>query len=229
MGCIPYKTLCFNKNIFLIVVGRHGLASLWQGPVFGWGVVFGKVKVSSLSLFTFFFIFFVGFLSVLDKALRAKALLQILNRHLAFSCSLRYLHQHHDKIIKTSRFQMLALTSLIEDTDSKTSGQEGASTGQDGTPTAQGGAPSAQDVAPSAQDVAPSTQDVAPSAQGVASSAQDMAPSAQGAEGALTAKEGAPTAQEKVPTAKEVAQPGPEGDKHIHLKVIIQIFCFPYP
>ena len=96
---------------------------------------------------------------------------------------------------------MLALTSLIEDTDSKTSGQEGASTDQDGTPTAQGGAPSAQ----------------------------DMAPSAQGAEGALTAKEGAPTAQEKVPTAKEVAQPGPEGDKHIHLKVIIQIFCFPYP
>ena len=177
---------------------------------------------SLVLVIVYLFYFFVGFLSVLDTALRAKALVQILNRHLAFSCSLRYLHQHHDKIIKTSRFQMLALTSLIEDTDSKTSGQEGASTGQDGTPTAQGGAPSAQDVAPSAQ--------------GVASSAQDMAPSAQGAEGALTAKEGAPTAQEgaptaqeEAPTAKEVAQTGPEGDKHIHLKVIIQIFCFPCP
>ena len=80
------KNFCFHKSIFLIVLVRRRLASLWHVTVFCReemrGDVFWKVKVSSLSLFT---LLIFPFLSVLNTALRGKVCMQILNKLLAFS------------------------------------------------------------------------------------------------------------------------------------------------
>ena len=93
--------------------------------------------------------------------------------------------------------QMLALTSMMEDTDSKASGQEGDHSAQEGAlsdkeanPTGQAGNPSVQEGTPSGKEANPTGQVGNPSIE-----------------------EGAPSDKEANPTGQEV-------EEHINLKVI---------
>ena len=56
--------------------------------------------------------------------------------------------------------QMLALTSMMEDTDSKASGQEGDHSAQEGAPSAQEANPSDQAGNPAGQEANPTDQEV---------------------------------------------------------------------
>ena len=61
--------------------------------------------------------------------------------------------------------QMLALTSMMEDTDSKASGQEGDHSAQEGAPSAQEATPTDQAGNPSVQEGTPSGKEGVPSDQ----------------------------------------------------------------
>ena len=61
--------------------------------------------------------------------------------------------------------QMLALTSTMEDTDSKASGQEGDHSAQEANPTDQAGNPAVQEGTPSGKEGVPSDQAGNPAGQ----------------------------------------------------------------
>ena len=68
--------------------------------------------------------------------------------------------QLYTKKMINQGLQMLALTSMMEDTDSKASGQEGDHSAQEANPTDQAGNPSDQAGNPADQEANPTGQEV---------------------------------------------------------------------
>ena len=113
--------------------------------------------------------------------------------------------QLYTKKIINHGLQMLALTCMMEDTDSKASAQEGDQPAQGGAPSDQAGNPTGQTGNPSVQEGTPSGKEANPSDQ--AGNPSDQA--------------GNPSVEEGAPSAQEGNTAGQEVEKHINLKVII--------